>query len=1722
MISYTDYVLSSYPYCYYRWDDEPRKSGNISLHIDTSGNKKHNEFTYNPPNTNFFSANRFSSFNDVLPFGGFFNNHNSYTMWVPGTSIPLGTSFSSPSITLPFDVIPTNERPLYQSNRVSKPGFFYSTKDTNFRVEFLISGNILTGTPTCNLSGLIMTEAFTIGPFNFQTSQLWDPPICDKCCSSMADDPPSIHVFLLRTRPKINSLGNVVGTDYIRTHLFRLIVVQNNDVQPNMGNIFYGNSFFPINVDEEGLFKVDENETSWLKDYRYIIMKNVVPNISFNAYLENLSFNYIFAQPSFIFIPIKRIYKEDEEIVIETLEPHNLEEGRVINRIENIDSTSFFNRLNIPILEIKDFSKIVISKTSENPKLFPNYWYASYDNGCMGETYMSWDGSNYVERRKLVNWKNPIWGRRMGFVKSHIRMYFANPYFIKQEEDRIVNTVETIIDQNGNPDTRLRVNFNSPHNFSNNDLVQFFTGVNGNEVWNEEPFRVVVDSATSIIIPFRRTACTKLVLHTNPIQINYIKNNKNEDETEINFGTLSFEVWNSFKFKENNRLFIIRKRKGRNNLFGDFDRLKNPGYFVDIKSSDSTLCSIFVDYEQIKKFESITRNIFDKHPYNYMEPDLFPWAINQPIVFENSPGHFAVQCIKYKNVISHFHNSHYTTISVSSLIKEENDEWVMISAQPHNLIPSISFMIRVDFPLLNPFIAFYPIEIIDANTVRMTTAIHHSGAPGEYAQSNTQWYLWETRELGKYSFIEVEFDTQEEIDNLPEQLNFFDWNANFELYSDYPIRPRTDKSLSLIMRVEKIIAENLKNFTSYPFVGTINSQDFPFWNGNNDVVVRPIKRLFEESSNTTIQHYPDVNLGTGQKLNIIGLTDEEVEELMSTFPTQLTFENQYVVNHHAPFYESSLQKTNGSFDNSSNTLTLRTNTPHGLTTGDKIKLQNVQLFSSDFYPIPALGNEPNKHVYELGFIPNEYPNSNNGTNFFPCIKTNKPIFEYYEENSTNTYFFNIGSSNFEIVNIINKINNDIFEITVIDSHTFSLVIEDSDSNIEYYNSDSNRDLFFQNHISFSEMCLRIDFKHDFTKTIEDNFQNHLFTLLPSHGLLEDRRLYVNVGSDAPGIDQGNTDIKPTEGISLLHYLIPDESFTIPNFDELNPHLAGMEDMFEVLGIGQAPIINKFKDHRFIIEWEYGTEQEEILITDGINKQSFENMFPGYKDHPSFYTTNNNYFNGHKMQRSYIDIRIFIDGNDSNGNRLIVYRSRKYLNQRNEDFSQINDALVSTTNQSDINKLHQNILNLFTILNGERFYNSASSMEFIYRGMIEMGGLSMKIGQQRFHERPVDYIDIIEPIESWAILNDDTRLRHTLTIDDVDDIDKEFPEYTDLTNMMNHCDILTKVPQSLEKQFDSFMLIGSDQIRLKRIEFEEIEEDYNKIHCIFGNEYFNHSLLKSNFKIGDWVQLGMSKQKELNRKWKIQEIHENSIVFYTTMNFLNENCSQGVVMVKRLAVRETGSWHSHDFTWEKWGSIYTSFEKNFQFFINDTAVETSTQPYQNPQGATNTAIIGAIGIINSGFLKRNMKDNFQIFSEIRTNSSYANKVNWRVIGSPLQIHFVIEYGRDSLSHQQLFTIGHIRDMITNEWESIFQAYNVNHYGYPGHNYSFLFANFELLDSGHILCRNYIEGEPNSDAQFIIAANNQFTKKPSKKDLGIHIYPAPFVSRDITLPYIEEPS
>lgn len=499
-------------------------------------------------------------------------------------------------------------------------------------------------------------------------------------------------------------------------------------------------------------------------------------------------------------------------------------------------------------------------------------------------------------------------------------------------------------------------------------------------------------------------------------------------------------------------------------------------------------------------------------------------------------------------------------------------------------------------------------------------------------------------------------------------------------------------------------------------------------------------------------------------------------------------------------------------------------------------------------------------------------------------------------------------------------------------------------------------------------------------------------------------------------------------------------------------------------------LNRNSDHRIIIEWEYNSNQS-------------------------------------------ITVHTYIDGNGSNST-LMVSRRTININQ-NSDFENL---ISSPENYNNWLTYNQEL----PLIRENRQFSKQNSMDYSIGliNYIAVGGFSFSFGHSYFRNTIIDS-KIIESNESWNILMNTPGYQFS---GQYSASDQEYPEYTILSDSLAHSKIVTTQNNTLKQQFDVFMLVGADQIRVRKIDANITNSDYH-VRCFFGMPYKGFPILNyGNFKVGDWIELGRSKQIALNRKWKITEIGNDYIGFITKEVIISENCSMGSVIVKQISVRETGDYKSDVFSWIHSSGTYSKLDNNkpFSFTINDLAITTSAS-IGNPTDATSAAEISHSGQIL--YLKRNMKNNFQIFSEIRSNQVDASNMHWRILGSPLQLHVILGYGRNSLSHHQILSVGYFRDNITNELEPMLQGYLSGNYGNPGYNYAFLFSDWILMDSGHLLCRDrqrrdHQQGAPTSDAQYIIYRNKNYQKEPSRKDLGFHMYPAPHSPRDIKLIYAPE--
>jgi hypothetical protein len=484
----------------------------------------------------------------------------------------------------------------------------------------------------------------------------------------------------------------------------------------------------------------------------------------------------------------------------------------------------------------------------------------------------------------------------------------------------------------------------------------------------------------------------------------------------------------------------------------------------------------------------------------------------------------------------------------------------------------------------------------------------------------------------------------------------------------------------------------------------------------------------------------------------------------------------------------------------------------------------------------------------------------------------------------------------------------------------------------------------------------------------------------------------------------------------------------------------------------------------------------------------------------------------------VHVRAIIDGNTSQKTQMLVYEDTLDVTTVTPLMLQLANLNPNVTHiQDDVTYAPVKELSSLSKSNPVALYNLCS-----------LGCFAYKFGTRTLALRSDNHLDIVDAVNSWSILKDDKSYISDVvyTLDD-----SIVPNQTTLTSL-NTGDTLKTGVKTMGRLFNRIMLDGTDHVRVRKIEITQ-ETGYANVKCWLGDIYFPSQ--HSQFWVGDWIELGRAKQKGLNRKWRVQESQPSYIVFKTHLtNLINENCANNVVIIKKIAMRDLGSFMPEVFSWSGVGAsselmTYSRINtaNSYSFSVTDTAYDASTL-ISNPAVGPNV------------WLKRNMKNNFPIvdptipfeWTTKRNNLGVDPlKVHWKLLGwtsdnllQTDQYHrffLSIGHARNSLAHQQILASGYIRDLVSNQWTPILQGYSKSYFDYPGHNLAFLFSDWVLLDSGHLLCRgiNY-ETKPNS--QFIVYKNEEYQLETSKQDLGFHVYPSPFVERPITLIYTEAES
>lgn len=328
------------------------------------------------------------------------------------------------------------------------------------------------------------------------------------------------------------------------------------------------------------------------------------------------------------------------------------------------------------------------------------------------------------------------------------------------------------------------------------------------------------------------------------------------------------------------------------------------------------------------------------------------------------------------------------------------------------------------------------------------------------------------------------------------------------------------------------------------------------------------------------------------------------------------------------------------------------------------------------------------------------------------------------------------------------------------------------------------------------------------------------------------------------------------------------------------------------------------------------------------------------------------------------------------------------------------------------------------------------------------------------------------------------------------IDLESPTETILNSTEINANNIDHRPGTMILQFNRFMIDGTCQSLVRQIDVQFSQQNNcYQVFLIFKSIEIGCCHF-TNIKKGDWIELGRSNQPGLNRKWKVYKVYHNSISFLTERNdFIFEDCYDKIVVVKKIAIRDTGSYLPETFSWTKEGNhlscTFQCVEDSRSFTLNDQSQSRITQ-------------------LNSDdlYIKRNMKNDIQIDPYYLIFSNWNDEIyQWRVIGTPRQLYLSLGYARDEIDFHLLLTIGSIKDFFSNTWEFVLQGYKTNSYGNPGETLAYSYPVWTILSTGHLLCRHKNDENTLNSSFFL----SDFLRHPlsNSSDLGCRIYPNPFL-------------
>lgn len=303
----------------------------------------------------------------------------------------------------------------------------------------------------------------------------------------------------------------------------------------------------------------------------------------------------------------------------------------------------------------------------------------------------------------------------------------------------------------------------------------------------------------------------------------------------------------------------------------------------------------------------------------------------------------------------------------------------------------------------------------------------------------------------------------------------------------------------------------------------------------------------------------------------------------------------------------------------------------------------------------------------------------------------------------------------------------------------------------------------------------------------------------------------------------------------------------------------------------------------------------------------------------------------------------------------------------------------------------------------------------------------------------------------------------------------------LTSEVPYSALLFSYPGTLLAILDQVLLFGDEQ----RFISEVISEDDNVVKLVF--RMISGPTVSNGFHINDIIEVNGSSQNSLNGVWSIKEIGYDFIKIQTTETVVSEN-SDWEIMLKRIPIGN-GFWKKEIINNKvSYKSLASNEDKIF--LIDDSNKNYSQLQLANSNGTN---------VSQNVFFKRHYK------SPVDVGYDW---VQWCIGGDDLRLFFFIAFRSISPSFSQTLIYGDFKDIFSqNDFYTLLLGYSEVGIIDINFNQAFHYPKWEILDSGHLLCRTSYDNVNQIVNSSIVSidSDNNVTNRDLRADYGHHIYP-----------------